>query len=358
MSTVATPVEVGAGLDELDQFLLDHHLEGSWMRQHPREHPLPKPAPLTGYKALGWKWAQMRAGLLKAGDLVGIGPGGLTEMRTVRGEGAGKTAVYMDAQVLMPGEHTRAHFNMKNETRLVNEAPKGAVFVCDGEAFPMERGDLIISPSWSFHDHFNGGDTPAVWVDGFDTGYSGLGAELNTRLPESAPYQEIKRTDDFSLKTLGRVQLAVNRPDMTKPRPAIRYPYAETTAALAALRNSENEPDPFEGFHLMFISPTDGGPTLPTFAWHVQVLPSHFETGVHRHNSTTCYQAFEGDGRTTIEGESIEWSAGDLFVVPPWTWHSHHNASANDALLFSIDDWPARTKLGFYCKEEKNESAI
>ena len=36
----------------------------------------------------------------------------------------------------------------------------------------MERGDVVISPPWTYHDHFNQGDTPAIFVDGYDNGYN------------------------------------------------------------------------------------------------------------------------------------------------------------------------------------------
>ena len=46
------------------------------------------------------------------------------------------------------------------------------------------------------------------------------------------------------------------------------------------------------------------------------------------------------------------WSEGDIFVIPPWRWHQHENSLSSDAVLFSIDDAPAMTKLGFYRKQE------
>jgi gentisate 1,2-dioxygenase len=72
----------------------------------------------------------------------------------------------------------------------------------------------------------------------------------------------------------------------------------------------------------------------------------------HRHNSTTFYFAFEGEGAVVIEGERLEYHPGDIFAVPAWTWHHHENTGDNDSILFSIDDWPAMKKLGFYMKEE------
>ena len=136
------------------------------------------------------------------------------------------------------------------------------------------------------------------------------------------------------------------------PLPPVNYPWTDTEAALTALKERDVEGDLFEGLRLMLASPVDGGPTLPTIAWHVQMLRSREKTRAHRHNSTAHYHVFQGDGMTIIEGERLEWSAGDIFVVPPWRWHHHENLMSSAAILFSIDDWPAMTKLGFYKKEE------
>ena len=51
-------------------------------------------------------------------------------------------------------------------------------------------------------------------------------------------------------------------------------------------------------------------------------------------------------------GERLEWHKGDLFAIPPWVWHSHENNSDETTIMFSVDDWPALSKLGFYRKEE------
>ena len=102
----------------------------------------------------------------------------------------------------------------------------------------------------------------------------------------------------------------------------------------------------------MLASPVDGGTTPPTIAWHVQLLSAGQNTLAHRHNSTTFYFAFEGSGAIEIEGDRLQWNQGDIFAVPAWKWHHHENGKDGDSILFSIDDWPAMTKLGFYRKEQ------
>jgi gentisate 1,2-dioxygenase len=36
----------------------------------------------------------------------------------------------------------------------------------DGEKVEMHRGDFVITPTWSLHDHGAEGDRPVMWLDG------------------------------------------------------------------------------------------------------------------------------------------------------------------------------------------------
>ncbi len=333
--------DVGTTTEDLERFLAEHHLAGAGLS---RAH---LPPPRKGNAAAYWSWEGIRAGLLQSGKIVTVGPDAMTGMRSVTGVEARNFPIWMNVQILMPGERTQAHRNMRSETRLVVEAPEEAVFVCDFEAYPMKRGDVVISPNWTFHDHWNQGSTPALFVDGYDNGY--MGANINERLPNDAPYQEISRPEGYAVNALG---LGEGVAGPVFPLPVVRYPWAETEAALAAMRASEVDGDPYDGLRLMFRSPVDGGPTLPTMAWHVQLLTPHQKTLSHRHNSNVFYHVFEGEGLTIIYGERLEWHKGDIFAIPPWAWHSHENTTRQDVVLFSIDDWPAKSKLGFYLKEE------
>jgi gentisate 1,2-dioxygenase len=131
----------------------------------------------------------------------------------------------------------------------------------------------------------------------------------------------------------------------------MRYSWADTQRALQRLKESELEGDPFDGIRLDFTNPVDGGSTLPTLGWHTQLLTSRQKTRAHRHNCTTLCYAFKGSGATVVGDERLEWTEGDIFVIPPWAWHHHENAIADDAILFSIDDAPAMASMGFYREE-------
>ncbi len=333
--------DVGTTHEDLEQFLAGHHLTGAGLRREGMAEPR------TGATGAHWRWEGIYKGLMRSGQIVTVGPGGMTGMRSVTGIEATRFPIWMNVQILMPGERTQGHRNMRNETRLVCQAPREAAFVCEFEAFPMERGDVIISPSWTFHDHWNQGSMPALYVDGYDNGYNG-GVNLNERLPDDLPYQEIRKPPGYGDRTRGLARPMAD--GMPFPLPPMRYPWAETRAALDALQEAGEE-DPCEGAHLMLASPVDGGPTLPTIAWHAQLLRAGQKTLSHRHNSNTFYHAFEGEGAIVIEDERLEWRQGDIFAVPAWKWHHHENGHHGESVLFSIDDWPAQTRLGFFMKE-------
>ena len=87
------------------------------------------------------------------------------------------------------------------------------------------------------------------------------------------------------------------------------------------------------------------------FDCSLQLMTPRLSTRDHRHISTTIYQVFRGSGATVVDGERLEWSQGDILVVPPWSWHHHENTSDSDAMLFAVDDWPTFKALALYREE-------
>jgi gentisate 1,2-dioxygenase len=329
-------------LEDFNQWLADRHMNGFWN----------SPRVAEDVKACLWKWDDVSRALDTSRELV---PMDTVAMRTIQlrnpGLGVGMTkTLHFSVQSLAPGERTKAHRNLVSETRFVLKAKPGAIFIVDGEAFPMAPGDLITTPNWSWHDHYNGSDEPAVWIDCMDTRLvSTLGKSMNEPFPQL--HQPVEKPAGYSARTLGHAKTAAT---MTERKAApYQYPWADTQAAMDALRESEVEGDPADGFRLAFTNPLDGGPTYPTYSCEVQQLPSTWKGQAHRHNSTTIYHVFRGSGTTTIDDERFEWAQGDIFVVPPWVWHTHENAQSQDAILFSITDQPAVAALGLYREEQQ-----
>lgn len=325
-------------LSDFNQWLAQKNMQGFWARE-PRE---------TGMKPYLWKWADLYQALELAAELVRMDKTGRRNVGlrnpTVRG---GLTpTIGLGLQIIKPGEIAQAHRHVAAAIRFVIKGSPAAFTIVEGERFPMEEGDLVTTPNWTWHDHYNGSDEPIIWLDGLDVRLLGY---LNAQFSEtfSQERQTVEKPDGFSATTLRYA-----RPTwigQNHPVPPFRYPWKETYSTLSALKESEG--DPFDGIKLGYTNPLDHGPTCPTFACEIQLFRPHEKTRRHRHTSSTVYYVFRGEGATLVEGEEFCWGQGDILTVPPWQWHSHRNMSDQDAILFSVTDWPVLKSLGVYREE-------
>src|SRR6185437_5822660 len=67
----------------------------------------------------------------------------------------------------LPGEKAPSHRHTAHALRVIIDA-HGAYSTVDGEKTPMETGDVVLTPGWSWHSHGHDGDQPAYWFDGLD----------------------------------------------------------------------------------------------------------------------------------------------------------------------------------------------
>lgn len=304
----------------------------------------------SGLKPYLWKWADIEPCVTRACELVSIEEAfrrniGLQNPRNSPGLMAN---IGLGLQAVLPGESAPSHRHSASAIRFVIKGSPRAYTIAGGEPMPLEEGDLITNPHLTFHGHVNQGDEPVIWLDGLDVRFARLGHEF--REDYSGPEEVALQLVDHSLKTMGYLRPPSH--ESAQHPPPFRYLWAETRAALEALKEGEAEPEPHDGYHLTYCHPLTGGPTLPTVACSIQLLPAHFSGRAHRHNSTTVYHVFRGQGVSIVAGERFEWSKGDFLAVPPWAEHRHENASGEDALLFSFSDWPAMQALGLYETEQ------
>lgn len=75
--------------------------------------------------------------------------------------------LYAGLQVINPGETAPAHKHSAFALRYIIEGSRGFTSV-DGQKMYMEKGDMILTPSWTFHDHGHEGEGPMIWLDGLD----------------------------------------------------------------------------------------------------------------------------------------------------------------------------------------------
>ena len=68
-------------------------------------------------------------------------------------------------------------------------------------------------------------------------------------------------------------------------------------------------------------------------------------TAASKSVANNVFAVVQGEGTTTVDGETLNWTRGDVIVVPSWQQHAHH--SNDGAVLFRSTDEPVMQKLGF-----------
>lgn len=142
------------------------HTKPLWL-QMARLNP-PQPDPRCQPHA--WRYSQIRPSLLEAGDLV---PESQAERRVLmlanpsRDPPFTTDTLYGGLQLVMAGETARAHRHTAFAMRFIIEGEGGFTAV-HGRRIAMRRGDVIVTPTWNWHDHGKDGSGPMIWLDGLD----------------------------------------------------------------------------------------------------------------------------------------------------------------------------------------------
>jgi len=329
-----------------------NHMYGLWeLASQMTPHPQPKMI------AHMWPWSTLDSIIAESADAVPVGD----ERRALQlfnpgldGRWATTNNLIAAVQILLPGEVARAHRHSPTAIRFIIEGT-GAYTAVDGERVYMEPGDLILTPSWAWHDHGNETKDRVVWMDGLDIP---LIASLEAMFFQfySAPQVPTSRPANASKALYGEGQL---NPTWVKEKsqtsPLLLYSWKQTWAALDALRDHAGSP--FDGIALDYRHPQTGGPVMPTMGCRIQMLRPNERTKAHRHTGSAVYHVVKGEGETIIDGRKFSWREGDIIALPPWSLHEHLNCSAtDDAVLFSIQDAPVLNALGLFYEEELSEN--
>jgi gentisate 1,2-dioxygenase len=301
-----------------------------------------------------WKYDALRPILLESADVISAAEAErrvlVLENPSMPGASCITESLYAGLQLIMPGEVAPTHRHSAAALRFILEGKK-AFTAINGEKAFMEPGDLILTPSWVWHDHGHEGDVPVVWMDGLDIP---LVRHLGPIFAEAYPNEFHPRGREVGDNQVryGANMLPVGETFDTGNSPVFHYPYGRTRDALQKLKASR-EVDPFHGIKMEYINPTNGGPVMPTMGCFMQLLPKGF-TGAEPYRSTAAwvYSVVEGRGRTQIGDQTIEWQPRDVFVIPAWFPHKH--VASDDAVLFSFTDKPVHDKLGLFREQRGN----
>ncbi len=277
----------------------------------------PHPAAIPAH----WKYAGLRPFLMESGELITARE---AERRVLMLENPGfpggsriAQSLYAGLQLVLPGEFTNSHRHVACALRFIIEG-EGAYTAVDGERVTMHPGDLILTPSWTFHDHGNPGSAPVVWLDGLDIPIVNF---FDSSFAEHLP-NDATQTSVHSISS------------------AFAFPYAP---AREALQNKSVHS--CHGAQMEYLK-SSGASVTPTLGAFLQLLPAGFSGAPYRSTDSTVYCVSEGRGASHIGDCTFEWSPRDIFVVPSWCPVSHH--ATEQSVLFSFSDRPAQKALGLW----------
>jgi gentisate 1,2-dioxygenase len=308
---------------------------------------LPPRVPSRHTRAIHWPYATLRPLLMRAGELTPMekaerrvlvlaNPGhGLENMKA-------SPAMYLGMQLLLPGEWAPAHRHTPNAVRMVVEG-RGATTTVNGEKCPMERGDLILTPTGQWHEHAHDGDSPVVWLDVLDLP---LVYYTETSYAVEGPRQAVEPGRGDAVYAAGGV---VPTPAFARSQagyPMLRYPWAATRAALLAL--AQNQPD-LEAVQVTYVNPETGRDAQNNLGFYALMLRPGQSLRLPPRSPSQVFHLIEGGVGVQVLDSRFELAEADTCCTPGYEAVTLINRSASEpAFLFLADEAPLHRKLGVY----------
>ncbi len=313
----------------------------------------PQPDPKT--VAYIWRYDEVRPYLMEAGGLITAEEAErrvlILENPAFKGQSKATATMYAGIQLVLPGEIAPAHRHVASALRFVLESAGGYTAVA-GERTTMARGDFVITPSWTWHDHGNLSDGPMVWVDMLDAHIVNF-FEASFYEHYNAATHAITRPEGDALARFGSTMLPIEgKSPFGATSPIFNYPFERARAALVAVASAGNL-DPHWAATLRYANPIDGGWPIPTIASWMTYLPAGTKTAKIRSTDGVMVAVPYGRGSVVLGDKRIKFGPQDVFIMPNWTWRSFE--AEEDCFLFCTSDRVVQEKLGIW-REEKTPS--
>ncbi|KAL1611907.1 hypothetical protein SLS60_000129 [Paraconiothyrium brasiliense] len=289
-----------------------------------------------------WRYDEVRPYLLRAGELVKEKdaerrvlmlinpkrgayhinqcplPGNFAEGRA---EGPYTTdTLYAGLQLVMPNETAPAHRHTAFALRFVIEGNGGFTAV-HGQRIQMSRGDVILTPTWNWHDHGKDGSGPMIWLDGLD-------------LPQFQHFP-VHFVEHFKEKRYPAE-------NVDSRHSTIVFPWEKMKAVL--------DKSPGEWAWQEYRN-GDGSYVSKTLGPSAERINAEKSSGPRRETTSCVYHVISGTGYSVIDGEKLEWKQGDTFCIPSWYGYQLFAGANETVYLYRFDDKPMIEALGFYRTE-------
>ncbi len=260
--------------------------------------------------------------------------------------------IQVTLSVLKPGESTAP---IRHNSTQVNFCIEGAGYtVVNGKRIHFGRYDVWNHPSFHTYTHHN--DTDQLQVR-LTYSNAALLEKMNVHIVEENPplveavAEESADADDprrkspfgtFQLNDDGAwlmpYEILINPPSVESN--ALHWPWPDVKEHLDKLSALGKD---YIGRRLyLMYNPMTGrtNGTTPNFFATITIRPPKIVDRPHRHVSAAINYYFHGTGRSTVEGKTVEWKAGDLMLSAPG-WAIHNHASHDEPVYeLTVQDQP------------------
>lgn len=304
MSTTALPATMPPGFAE---GLASKGLSPGWAKKQPQMWPSPRPR----FVPAVWRYADAYAALTDACAFVSPE---LAERRNLIMVNPVQDNIYPTCrnlvaayQLVLPGETARSHRHTPNALRLILDAGGDTFTIVNGVKVDVAEGDVVLTPSWQWHGHTNGGDRAAFWIDFLDVP---LVQHLESMFFQDHP-------------------LGIEPPVAHDPDSLLRTRGTDLATRVREQGSVE-------------ISPHG----LKTIALHALGLARDDAYIRARRVENAIFAVTAGAVRVNVDGmDEVELTRGDVLVVPSWHAYSIHGA-ADWSQLVRVTDEPVMRALG------------
>ncbi|KAI1505316.1 RmlC-like cupin domain-containing protein [Biscogniauxia marginata] len=303
--------------DALLTALKSCHTLPLWTQMTRLNPPLPNPK----CRPHIWEFDKIRPHLLKAGEEVTEKQAERRVLMLINPERDAPyttDTLYAGLQLVMPNETAPAHRHTAFAMRFIIEGQGGFTAV-HGRRIRMQRGDVILTPTWNWHDHGKDGSGPMIWLDGLD-------------LPNFVHFP-VHFVEHFK---------------------APRYPAEDVESSDSPIvfpwDIMKRELDNGSGDYVVrpYLK-SDGSEVSKILGGSAARLNPGFSSPEIQETASSVYHVIEGSGYSVIGGEKFVWKRGDTFCIPSWYPYKHvADAGSETVYLYRFDDKPMLKALGFY----------
>ena len=310
---------------------------------------MPGVRPQSGAVGTRWRYRDIRPQLLRATELTSaddaqrrvlglINPG-------LRGMLAATPTIFLGLQIILPGEWAPKHRHSPTASRIIVEGEGGFTTV-NGVKVPMADGDVVLTPTYHWHEHSHEGSGPMVWLDVLDLPIT-LGVGEAAFEPGGGAPTLANQPDGSAVTYICPGLIPFRSPLAKRPEyPMYRYEWRRVREALGAVCGRAG---PRDAIHMMYVNPETGENLLKPFSYSVGMLRSGETVEPPVTSATSTLLVQDGRGQSEIDGETFDWEKSDAMAVPCFGHVRHTNTSTKEpAFLLQVDDAPLMHKLGYY----------